>query len=120
MTRATGQWNSPSSTPRAGANAPRFHGAPGSAVRQGNDGGLDLNLTMASPRRVMGGRTPGRARRDASCQADAMTAPASTSTGAWVVVGIDNGGTANNATVLTPAGDFLVANLVEVPSRVNE
>jgi glucokinase len=49
-----------------------------------------------------------------------MTAPASTSTGAWVVVGIDNGGTANNATVLTPAGDFLVANLVEVPSRVTE
>src|SRR3954451_10629484 len=49
-----------------------------------------------------------------------MTAPAPTSTGGWVVVGIDNGGTANNATVLTPGGDFLVANLVEVPSRVNE
>jgi predicted NBD/HSP70 family sugar kinase len=49
-----------------------------------------------------------------------MMAPASTSPGSWVVVGIDNGGTANNATVLTPGGDFLVANLVEVPSRVNE
>ncbi len=36
----------------------------------------------------------------------------------WVVVGIDNGGTANNATVLTAAGQFLVDRLVEVPSRV--
>lgn len=39
---------------------------------------------------------------------------------AWVVVGIDNGGTANNATVLTPEGTFLVDRLVEVPSRVTE
>ena len=31
----------------------------------------------------------------------------------WVVIGIDNGGTANNATVLTSAGDFLVDRLVE-------
>ena len=38
----------------------------------------------------------------------------------WVVVGIDNGGTANNATVLTSAGAFLVDRLVEVPSRVVE
>ena len=38
----------------------------------------------------------------------------------WVVVGLDNGGTANNATVLTSAGDFLVDRLVEVPSRVVE
>lgn len=36
----------------------------------------------------------------------------------WVVVGIDNGGTANNATVLTSDGDFLVDRLVETPSRV--
>lgn len=35
-----------------------------------------------------------------------------------VVVGLDNGGTANNATVMTPDGEFLVDRLVEVPSRV--
>jgi glucokinase len=35
-----------------------------------------------------------------------------------VVVGLDNGGTANNATVLDAAGNFLVDRLVEVPSRV--
>jgi predicted NBD/HSP70 family sugar kinase len=37
-----------------------------------------------------------------------------------VVVGLDNGGTANNATVMTPSGEFLVNHLVEVPSRVTE
>jgi predicted NBD/HSP70 family sugar kinase len=37
-----------------------------------------------------------------------------------VVVGLDNGGTANNATVMTPEGHFLVDRLVEVPSRVTE
>jgi len=35
-----------------------------------------------------------------------------------VVVGIDNGGTANNATVLDATGQFLVDRLVEIPSRV--
>jgi predicted NBD/HSP70 family sugar kinase len=38
----------------------------------------------------------------------------------WVVVGIDNGGTANNATVLEAGGSFLVDALVETPSRVQE
>ena len=37
-----------------------------------------------------------------------------------VVIGLDNGGTANNATVMTPEGEFLVDRLVEVPSRVVE
>jgi predicted NBD/HSP70 family sugar kinase len=37
-----------------------------------------------------------------------------------VVVGIDNGGTCNNATVLDSAGRFLVDRLVETPSRVLE
>ncbi|MGC3996484.1 MAG: ROK family protein [Anaeromyxobacter sp.] len=37
-----------------------------------------------------------------------------------VVVGLDNGGTANNATVLDLAGNFLVHTLVENPSRVKE
>ncbi|BAL90437.1 hypothetical protein AMIS_52170 [Actinoplanes missouriensis 431] len=36
----------------------------------------------------------------------------------WVVVGLDNGGTCNNATVLDATGQFLVSNLVENPSRV--
>ena len=38
----------------------------------------------------------------------------------WVVVGIDNGGTSNNATVLDASGRFLVDRLVELPSRVTE
>jgi glucokinase len=40
--------------------------------------------------------------------------------GGDVVVGIDNGGTANNATVLELDGQFLVDTLVELPSRVTE
>jgi glucokinase len=38
----------------------------------------------------------------------------------WVVVGLDNGGTCNNATVLDASGKFLVDRLVEIPSRVME
>ncbi len=38
----------------------------------------------------------------------------------WVVVGLDNGGTSNNATVLDATGRFLVDRLVEVPSCVRE
>jgi len=38
----------------------------------------------------------------------------------WVVVGLDNGGTANNATVLDSAGRFLVDEMLETPSRVRE
>ncbi len=38
----------------------------------------------------------------------------------WVVVGLDNGGTTNNATVLDAAGRFLVDRLVETPSYVQE
>jgi predicted NBD/HSP70 family sugar kinase len=37
-----------------------------------------------------------------------------------VVVGLDNGGTTNNATVLDPSGGFLVDRLVETASRVRE
>ena len=40
--------------------------------------------------------------------------------GQQAVVGLDNGGTANNATVLDSAGRFLVDRLVETPSRVRE
>ena len=38
----------------------------------------------------------------------------------WVVVGLDNGGTKNNATVLDASGRFLVDALLESPSRVTE
>jgi predicted NBD/HSP70 family sugar kinase len=38
----------------------------------------------------------------------------------WVVVGLDNGGTSNNATVLDASGRFVVDSLVELPSRVQE
>ncbi len=38
----------------------------------------------------------------------------------WVVVGLDSGGTCNNATVLDAEGRFLVDRLVETPSRVLE
>ncbi|WP_091084959.1 ROK family protein [Micromonospora nigra] len=40
------------------------------------------------------------------------------SVGVPVVVGLDNGGTSNNATVLTVDGRFLVDGLVEIPSEV--
>jgi glucokinase len=40
--------------------------------------------------------------------------------GSWVVVGLDNGGSSNNATVLDPGKGFLVDRLVEAPSRVQE
>ena len=42
------------------------------------------------------------------------------SAGEWVVVGIDNGGTSNNATILDPMKGFLVDRLVETPSLVTE
>jgi glucokinase len=38
----------------------------------------------------------------------------------WVTVGIDNGGTANNGTVLDCEGRFLVETMAEVPSLVRE
>jgi glucokinase len=38
----------------------------------------------------------------------------------WVVAGIDNGGTSNNATILDASGRFVVDRLVETPSRVTE
>jgi glucokinase len=38
----------------------------------------------------------------------------------WVVVGLDNGGTTNNGTVLDSSGQFLLDQMVEVPSNVRE
>ncbi|HEX5301417.1 MAG TPA: ROK family protein, partial [Streptosporangiaceae bacterium] len=38
----------------------------------------------------------------------------------WVVVGIDNGGTTNNGTILDAHGRFLLDRLAEVPSNVRE
>jgi len=38
----------------------------------------------------------------------------------WVIVGLDNGGTSNNATVLDEHGRFLVDEMVETPSLVRE
>jgi predicted NBD/HSP70 family sugar kinase len=40
--------------------------------------------------------------------------------GDWVTVGIDNGGTANNGTVLDSGGTFLVTDMTELPSLVRE
>jgi glucokinase len=40
--------------------------------------------------------------------------------GPWLVVGLDNGGTTNNATVLDQSGKFLVDRMVETPSLVRE
>ena len=40
--------------------------------------------------------------------------------GDWVAVGIDNGGTTNNGTVLTSYGRFLVDTMAELPSLVRE
>ena len=44
-----------------------------------------------------------------------MAAPAR-----WVVIGLDNGGTMNNATVLDSEGRFLVDRMAESPSYVRE
>src|ERR1700722_14920576 len=38
----------------------------------------------------------------------------------WVTIGIDNGGTANNGTVLDCDGNFLVTEMAELPSLVRE
>lgn len=38
----------------------------------------------------------------------------------WVVVGIDNGGTTNNGTVLNAGGRFLIKTMAELPSLVLE
>jgi glucokinase len=38
----------------------------------------------------------------------------------WVVVGLDNGGNKNNATIVDPSGGFLVDSMVETPSQVQE
>ncbi|HEY6311015.1 MAG TPA: ROK family protein [Streptosporangiaceae bacterium] len=38
----------------------------------------------------------------------------------WVVVGLDNGGTTNNGTVLDSSGRFLIEEMAEVPSNVRE
>ena len=38
----------------------------------------------------------------------------------WVVVGLDNGGTANNGTILDSSGRFLLDRMAEVPSHVRE
>jgi glucokinase len=38
----------------------------------------------------------------------------------WFIVGLDNGGTMNNTTVLDSAGHFLVDQMLEQPSRVRE
>jgi predicted NBD/HSP70 family sugar kinase len=38
----------------------------------------------------------------------------------WVVVGIDNGGTTNNGTILDSSGRFLLDRMAEVPSNVRE
>jgi glucokinase len=40
--------------------------------------------------------------------------------GDWVTVGIDNGGTANNSTVLDSSGRFLISEMAELPSLVRE
>lgn len=49
-----------------------------------------------------------------------MTALESPTVAPYVVVGLDNGGTANNVTVLDATGTYLVDALLEVPSRVLE
>lgn len=42
------------------------------------------------------------------------------SASSWVAVGLDNGGTSNNATVVDATGTFLIDRLHETPSRVRE
>jgi glucokinase len=42
------------------------------------------------------------------------------SSGSWYIVGLDNGGTTNNATVLDSSGRFLVPGMLESPSEVRD
>jgi predicted NBD/HSP70 family sugar kinase len=49
-----------------------------------------------------------------------MTATREATAESFVVVGLDNGGTKNNATVLGASGRFLVDRMVDSPSRVRE
>src|SRR5690349_18367859 len=72
-----------------------------------------------------GQRIPGRGQ--AYCNRTGAVAGAAASAGVAmstvdrrVVVGLDNGGNANNATVLDASGQFLVDRMVEIPSRVLE
>jgi len=51
---------------------------------------------------------------------DVRPAPGAHPGSGWVVVGLDNGGTCNNATVLSDSGEFLVDGLVENESRVKD
>src|SRR6266540_469918 len=63
-------------------------------------------------------RLPGRASRtDHPGMNEERTMPTAES---WVVVGLDNGGTTNNATVLDASGRFRVDRLVETESCVRE
>jgi len=38
----------------------------------------------------------------------------------WVVIGLDNGGTTNNGTILDSSGRFLLDEMAEIPSNVRE
>ena len=38
----------------------------------------------------------------------------------WIVVGVDNGGTANNGTALDAGGGFLIDRMAEIPSYVRQ
>ena len=38
----------------------------------------------------------------------------------WVVIGLDNGGTTNNGTILDSEGRFLLDRMAEVPSNVRQ
>lgn len=70
---------------------------------------MDLDDSGAAGTRVDGGGEGW----DVMGQRDTVVA-------AGVVVGLDNGGTSNNATVLDTSGRFLVDRLVETPSRVTQ
>src|SRR5258705_5586160 len=60
--------------------------------------------------------------RGAPCSAcvEGTIPPGMDTDGPWVVVGLDNGGNKNNATVPDPARGSLVDGMVETPSRVTE
>ena len=65
------------------------------------------------------GSRPVSSRRSRSGGREDEGSRASTSS-SWVVVGLDNGGTCNSATVLDHSGQFLVDRLVESPSHVQD
>ena len=105
--------------PPAQVTGPAPGGGPSGGMKSQPAGRSHRSSAMAAPaarpRPWQAARNPATLPAGRQRKRNSMTDPAQ-----WVVVGLDNGGTANNATVLDSAGRFLVDRMLEMPSRVRE